>query len=78
MPSKISPLNSNLIAKRGEAAPIESKDSKHGSDARSVTVTVKLDPALYRKLKLYGVDHRLTNQDILVEAIKRLLGAGDK
>ncbi|HUD10995.1 MAG TPA: hypothetical protein VMS08_01170 [Candidatus Saccharimonadia bacterium] len=68
MPSKISPLNSSLIANRGEAAPMK-------SGGRAVTVTVKLDPALYRKLKMYGVDRRQTNQDILVEALTRLLAA---
>jgi N-methylhydantoinase A/oxoprolinase/acetone carboxylase beta subunit len=75
MASKISPLDSGLIVKRGEAAPLEV--NRQGR-AGAVTVTVKLDPALYRKLKHYGVEHRRTNQDILVEALRQLLSADDK
>jgi hypothetical protein len=74
MASKISPLDSGLIVKRGEAAPLE---VKRGGRAGAVTVTVKLEPALYRKLKHYGVEHRRTNQDILVHALSQFLGAHD-
>jgi plasmid replication initiation protein len=75
MASKISPLDSGLIVKRGEAAPLEVKQEGR---ADAVTVTVKLDPALYRKLKHYGVERRRTNQDILVEALRQLLSSDDK
>jgi hypothetical protein len=75
MASKISPLDSGLIVKRGEAAPLE---VKREGRADAVTVTVKLDPALYRKLKHYGVERRQTNQDILVEALRQLLSSDDK
>lgn len=76
MTSKISPLNSGLIVKRGEAMPLEAKRGE--GRARAVTVTVKLEPALYRKLKHYGVDRRRTNQDILVEALSQFLATDDK
>jgi hypothetical protein len=72
MASKISPLDSGLIVKRGEAAPLEVKQEGR---AGAVTVTVKLEPALYRKLKHYGVEHRRTNQDILVDALSQFLSA---
>jgi Replication initiator protein A len=75
MASKISPLDSGLIVKRGEAAPLE---VKREGRADAVTVTVKLDPALYRKLKHYGVERRQTNQDILVEALRQLLSSDNK
>lgn len=75
MASKISPLDSGLIVKRGEAEPL---GVKREGRASAVTVTVKLEPALYRKLKHYGVERRQTNQDILVEALNQLLGATDK
>jgi hypothetical protein len=72
MASKISPLDGGLIVKRGEAAPLE---VKLGGRAGAVTVTVKLEPALYRKLKHYGVERRRTNQDILVDALSQFLSA---
>jgi hypothetical protein len=75
MANKISPLDSGLIVKRGEAAPLE---VERGGRAGAVTVTVKLEPALYRKLKHYGVERRRTNQDILVEALCQFLSANDK
>jgi len=74
MASKISPLDSGLIVNRGEAAPLE---VKRGGRAGAVTVTVKLEPALYRKLKHYGVERRRTNQDILVDALSQFLSAHD-
>jgi hypothetical protein len=74
MASKISPLDSGLIVKRGGAAPLE---VKRGGTTGSVTVTVKLEPALYRKLKHYGVEHRRTNQDILVDALSQFLSVHD-
>jgi hypothetical protein len=49
-----------------EAAPVPAAPA---AAEKPVTVTVKLDTQLYRRLKTYGVDHRRTGQDILVAAL---------
>jgi hypothetical protein len=36
---------------------------------------VRLDEVRYERLKSYGSKHRVTNQDILVAALDRFLGA---
>jgi hypothetical protein len=41
--------------------------------AGTIAVTVRLDPARYERLKIYGVKQRRTNQDLLVEAIDAFL-----
>jgi len=43
--------------------------------AGTIAVTVRLDPMRYERLKIYGVRQRLTNQQLLVEAIDALLDA---
>ncbi len=37
----------------------------------TIAVTVRLDPDRYERMKVYGARRRLTNQDILVEALDR-------
>lgn len=37
----------------------------------TIAVTVRLDPGRYERMKVYGARRRLTNQDILVEALDR-------
>ncbi len=41
--------------------------------SRPVTVTVKLDDALYLRLKTFGAGRRRTNQDVLVAALVEYL-----
>ena len=41
----------------------------------TIAVTVRLDPARYERLKMFGVRRRRTNQEILVEAVDRYLDA---
>lgn len=41
--------------------------------AGTIAVTVRLDPARYERLKIYGVRQRRTNQELLVEAIDAFL-----
>jgi hypothetical protein len=40
-----------------------------------IAITVRLNKARYTKLKHYGVDHRQTNQDIMVQALDAFLDA---
>jgi hypothetical protein len=79
MASKVSQLDGNLIARKGNAAPATAsqpaadeaparKPSPRGT-AGTIAVTVRLDPERYEKLKILGVRQRRTNQDILVAAI---------
>lgn len=37
----------------------------------TIAVTVRLDPNRYERMKVHGARRRLTNQDILVEALDR-------
>ncbi len=37
----------------------------------TIAVTVRLDPERYERMKVHGARRRLTNQDILVEALDR-------
>ena len=41
----------------------------------TIAVTVRLDPDRYERMKVYGARSRLTNQDILVEALDRYFAA---
>lgn len=41
----------------------------------TIAVTVRLDPARYERLKLRGVRHRQSNQDMLVAALDAYLDA---
>ena len=78
MASKVSQLNDGLIARKGKAAPtapkpIESDKTKPRGIAGTIAVTVRLDPKRYEDLKLHGVRHRRTNQDILTAALDAYL-----
>lgn len=41
----------------------------------TIAVTVRLDPDRYERMKIHGARCRLTNQDILVEALDRYFAA---
>ncbi|MGZ5437978.1 MAG: hypothetical protein ACXWXT_09205 [Candidatus Binatia bacterium] len=78
MPSRKTPrLDSGLIARKGEAAPVTSSAATKSAPkpiapkgiAGTIAVTVRLDPERYEKLKLHGIRTRRTNQDILVQAL---------
>jgi hypothetical protein len=68
---KTAPLDGGLLVRKGEAAPAAVSSPRQ----KPIAVTVKLDPALYWKLKHYGMrsDQRKTNQEVLVEALQAFL-----
>jgi hypothetical protein len=63
---------SGIIANKGEAKPAIAV-SNHNGVADKVAVTVKLDEVRYRALKIYGLDNKMTNQDIIVKALDLML-----
>jgi hypothetical protein len=79
---KATPLDAGLIARKGEAAPAQiptqasppAATVPHGTKD-TVALTVRLDPARYRRLIAYGArcTPRKTNQEILVEALDAYL-----
>ncbi len=80
MSSKISNLTSNLIVRKGEAAPaisekndvsLNKQEIPLGNKRGTIAVTLRLDPERYEKLKLHGVYNRLTNQDIILAALDK-------
>jgi hypothetical protein len=82
-------LGSSLIARKGDAAPTatltpisaktylpepEKTDQPMPKGlAGTIAVTVRLDPARYERLKIHGARQRLSNQQILVEALDAYL-----
>lgn len=52
----------------------ESKDLPKGT-GNTIAITVRLDPDRYNRLKHYGVDHRMTNQEIMIKALDAYLDA---
>jgi hypothetical protein len=77
---KATPLDADLIARKGEAAPASTSTSTpaartlHGTKD-TIALTVRLDPERYRPLVGYaaGFVPRKTHQDILVEALDAYL-----
>ena len=84
--TRLSPrLDGGLIARKGEAAPTSppqaattapeppaKADAPKGT-AGTTAVTVRLDSTRYRQLKIHGLDHGLSNQEILVAALDAYL-----
>jgi hypothetical protein len=77
---KAAPLDANLIARKGEAAPASPPPQTTASETSStiprgtkgtIALTVRLDPERYRKLAAYAAQFqpRKTHQEILVEAL---------
>jgi hypothetical protein len=79
---KATPLDADLIARKGEAAPAMAPtptstpgaSAPHGTKD-TIALTVRLDPERYRRLVAYaaGFVPRKTHQDILVEALDAYL-----
>jgi hypothetical protein len=79
---KAAPLEADLIARKGEAAPAMAPaptsmtvtDVPHGTKD-TIALTVRLNPERYRRLVAYaaGFVPRKTHQDILVEALDAYL-----
>jgi len=79
---KATPLDADLIARKGEAAPAQlptpanapASTIPHGTKD-TIALTLRLDPARYRRLIAYGAQFtpRKTNQEILVEALDAYL-----
>ncbi len=86
-PAPSSLLSSPLISRKGEAAPAVVAPPLAPSPepppvvavpkgtVGTIAVTVRLDPARYERLKLRGVRHRQSNQDMLVAALDAYLDA---
>jgi hypothetical protein len=72
---KPSSLMPGIIAIKGSAAPSARTPVPKMTDdsADRIAVTVRLAPALYRQLKMHGLDMRKSNQDIFVEALETYL-----
>jgi hypothetical protein len=80
---KAAPLDADLIARKGEAAPAQiptppsppAAAVPHGTKD-TVALTVRLDQERYRRLVAYaaGFVPRKTHQEILVEALDAYLG----
>lgn len=68
---KAASLTGSVIATKGAAAP--SADIKTQDEGERIAVTVRLSPADYRRLKMYGLERRESNQDILVKALNTYL-----
>lgn len=64
-----------IIATKGSAAPSAEMPIKIGADTtgKRTAVTVRLTDAEYRRLKLYSLEHRQSNQDIIVAALDAYL-----
>lgn len=79
---KATPLDADLIARKGEAAPAQIPtppsppvaSTPHGTKD-TIALTVRLDPERYRRLVAYaaGFLPRKTHQEILVEALDAYL-----
>lgn len=64
-------LTGSVIATKGAAAP--SADNKVKDDGERIAVTVRLTPTDYRKLKMHGLEQRMSNQEIIVTALDAYL-----
>lgn len=86
-PSRL--VDAELIVRKGDAAPTVTADRDPAPSPPvppspplaqppaqgTIAVTVRLDPARYERLKIYGVRHRRTNQDLLTEALDAFLAS---
>ena len=72
---KAAPLESGLLARKGDATPASAVVSPAREEP--IAVTVKLPPELYWRLKHYGMQTKpkRTNQELIVEALTQYLGA---
>ena len=68
----LEPVSSASLAPEPASPPVLPPSAKVRP---TIAVTVRLDEVRYERLKSYGSKHRVTNQDILVAALDRFLGA---
>jgi hypothetical protein len=72
--TKAASLTGSVIATKGTAAPsAENTSSPAKDEGERIAVTVRLTPTDYRKLKMHGVDRRMSNQEIIVTALDEYL-----
>lgn len=69
MPPSSTPTQTEGKASDPEASPAPSE----GGEGGATRISVKLDDRRYRLLRGYGVDHRLTNQAIMVKALDEFM-----
>ena len=80
---KPAPLEGNLIARKGHAAPAQATTAAASAEAPktphgtkdTIAVTVRLDPERYQRLIAYRAQfpRRKTNQEILIAALDAYL-----
>jgi len=80
---KATPLNANVLARKGEAVPASNQERAAETSAlplprgtkETVAVTVRLDHDRYHKLVGYGAQFtpRRTNQEIFIAALDAFL-----
>ena len=77
--AKPASITGNLVARKGDASPIhietqsapaESPIQKVSPKRKLISMSVKLNENQYRAIKLYGIDHKLSFQDVCVQALK--------
>jgi hypothetical protein len=75
-----SPSQSQIVrpsaVQAGSPAPSSRAERPTGTTG-TIAVTVRLDPARYERLKIYGLRNRRSNQDLLVEALDSFLELHD-
>lgn len=59
--------------KKGTRAATVTKTVAGETAGRAKALTVKVNPQLYRRLRLHAVDSDMSHQDILVAALERYL-----
>ena len=59
--------------KKGTRASATMETVAAKTAGRTKALTVKVNPQLYRRLRLYAVDSEMSHQDILVAALEQYL-----
>ena len=59
--------------KKGEVATSSMKPVARKTEEKTKALTVKVNPELYRQLRLHAVDTEMSHQDILVAALEQYL-----
>lgn len=81
MSKKPAALGASIIATKGQASPTVQNQAPQAVKAANIAidnehrtaVTVRLDDERYKKLKMFGLDKKLSNQDIIVAALDAYL-----
>lgn len=81
MSKKPATLGASIIATKGQASPTVQNqatqaiknNNKISANEHRIAITVRLDDERYKKLKIYGVENRLSNQDIFLAALDAYL-----